>query len=286
MPVFFRCSRFSVTAAEINSAGGSIHHIRSPAQVNFYYGAATNAPRHNDPPPPSRPSRPTHDRTNRGAFMCSTNFSVNSSRINDCGGDLDCMYSPTRLFMHEPSSNGRYYAAGAYDDGYGNVHNNSHSGQSMDCDEIRGHDQRPPATHNYDGAQAIILPVADTYRRGSTSRHYPARDHRGRTIMLNIVGHLPIPSSDGATLKNPAMDLTIPMLDTAADIQGARMSVELHMSVPETITLWNDPPSHQSLEGNQEIDSKNPTVFVETLKNTDSEDGREREEIEDKSRMQ
>ncbi|KAJ7768320.1 hypothetical protein B0H16DRAFT_1519392 [Mycena metata] len=105
--------------------------------------------------------------------MGSTNFSVSSesSGRNDRG---DGMYSPPRLFnMHNSRRNGRSYAADAYDEGNGNLHDDSYHERSTEY-IINGHDRHSPTPHNYN---------ADTYRRGSTSRNYPAsghRDHHGR----------------------------------------------------------------------------------------------------------
>lgn len=172
MSVFSRCNRLSVTAAEFNSVGarGSIHHIRSPAQVNFYYGAA-NAHQRNDPPLPSaQRSRGARGRTSaRGAFMGSTNLSANSSRMQDRGGD-------SGLFnMHDPSGNERCtyrdhpcvlrcslisvlfylaYAAGAYDEGNGNLHDDSQPERSTDY-EIYRHGEPPSLVLNIN---SISLP--------------------------------------------------------------------------------------------------------------------------------
>ncbi|KAJ7040802.1 hypothetical protein C8F04DRAFT_1082180 [Mycena alexandri] len=157
MPLFSRCKGFSVTAAEISSVGGSTRRIRSPAQleVNFY-GVAANI-RHNDRP---LPSINQGRGLGRGPFVGSTNFAVNASGMDDCGGDF------------------RYYAADTYTDANGTVHNDSRRRQSIDYHdryEIRGHDRPSPITHNYD---------AHAYR-GSTSRNYPADDHRDHHTQHN-----------------------------------------------------------------------------------------------------
>ncbi|KAJ7777095.1 hypothetical protein B0H16DRAFT_1504311 [Mycena metata] len=94
--------------------------------------------------------------------MGSTSLSVNSASIEDRGGD-------SGLFnMHDASRNERFYAAGTYDEGNGNLHDDSYHEPSTEY-IINEHDRHYPAPHNYN---------ADTYRRGSTSRNYPASDHR------------------------------------------------------------------------------------------------------------
>ncbi|KAJ7768368.1 hypothetical protein B0H16DRAFT_1785340 [Mycena metata] len=128
--------------------------------------------------------------------MGSTNLSGNSSGMQDRGGD-------SGLFnMHDPSGNERYYAGDTYNDDDGNLHSNWQPEQSTDY-EIYRHDRPSPTPHNYNGRilvfpvpQVLIRPVADTYRRGSTSRNYSANDHRGRfyshlhlSSVINVADH-------------------------------------------------------------------------------------------------
>ncbi|KAJ7040804.1 hypothetical protein C8F04DRAFT_227991 [Mycena alexandri] len=143
MPLFSDCNSFSVTAGAINIGNGSIRCIRSPAEVNIYGAARNTSPGDR---PPSQPSRTTHG---RGAVTSSTDPSVNYPRINDYGSNLEYTNPPARLSTHIDSfRDGRYHAAGRYEESDGAVHSDPHSGQSVNYSgqhESRVHGESFPA---------------------------------------------------------------------------------------------------------------------------------------------